>query len=451
MPNEACSKKCRRVTTAKIPMVVPSLFGDRLVQVEQHVGDQRPRREIRVGVAALPVARALLLVDRHQPIDFPTLRRARQHQLHAPRGARGRRAASRHHPPRQRPRRFERRRIVQQRQRLQRRVGADAAHRAELAAGRVEGHEARIRRRAPPERIQAAAVAILAAAGGPLVGVVRHVPDAVRLDRVDARAEHLAAEQTARRQRRVANHLGFQAHARAAREQPVVRIALGKRRRDGRRLPVGRRHHDRLDQRLLAPALRHQLGREPVEQLGMRRRRALRSEVLAGLDQAASEQLLPQAVDDDARHERVVRIDEPSRKTQAVGWQVVAHRVQRPRRARIHALALGREAAAHAQLERGALEPRLLAHDQRRRNLAGRRAPSVAKRARRASPSTAAWSLERAPRARRSGPWCARSPGRPAHGAAAARGPRLRADRRDRSPRAGTGRCPDRWCRRDDR
>ena len=55
----------------------------------------------------------------------------------------------------------------------------------------------------------------------------------------------------------------------------------------------------------------------------MARRRALRSEVLAGLDEAASEQLLPQAVDDDARDQRVVRINEPAREAQAVGrlWE----------------------------------------------------------------------------------------------------------------------------------
>jgi hypothetical protein len=97
----------------------------------------------------------------------------------------------------------------------------------------------------------------------------------------------------------------------------------------------------------------------------MRRRRALRSEVFTGLDEAAPEELFPQAVDDDARDQRVVGIDEPAREAQAVGRLVLAHRLQRPRRAGIHALALRREAAAHAQLERRTLEPWLLAHDQR--------------------------------------------------------------------------------------
>ena len=46
---------------------------------------------------------------------------------------------------------------------------------------------------------------------------------------------------------------------------------------------------------------------QPVEQLGMAGRLALDAEVLGGLDQADAEVLLPEAIDGDARGQRVVR------------------------------------------------------------------------------------------------------------------------------------------------
>ena len=67
----------------------------------------------------------------------------------------------------------------------------------------------------------------------------------------------------------------------------------------------------------------------------MRRQRALRAEVLARLDDAAAEQLLPEAVDGDAGDERVVLVDQPSREAEPVDRQVVAHRVECVGRARV--------------------------------------------------------------------------------------------------------------------
>ena len=67
----------------------------------------------------------------------------------------------------------------------------------------------------------------------------------------------------------------------------------------------------------------HELRREPVEQLRMRRRRSLRAEVLAGLDEAAAEELLPGAVDRDARGQRVLLVDEPAREAEPVRHLIV--------------------------------------------------------------------------------------------------------------------------------
>ena len=50
----------------------------------------------------------------------------------------------------------------------------------------------------------------------------------------------------------------------------------------------------------------------------MRRRRALRAEVLARLDEAAAEDLLPEPIDGDARDERVVLVDQPAREPEPV-------------------------------------------------------------------------------------------------------------------------------------
>ena len=68
-----------------------------------------------------------------------------------------------------------------------------------------------------------------------------------------------------------------------------------------------------------------ELGGQPVEQLRVRWRRALRAEILAGLDDAAAEELLPQPIDGHARDERVVFVDQPSRQSQPVRRLVVTH------------------------------------------------------------------------------------------------------------------------------
>ena len=75
-----------------------------------------------------------------------------------------------------------------------------------------------------------------------------------RLRREDARPADLLRQQAAGPQRRVADQLGLQPHARAAGQQPVVRVVGQQLRRHPRGLPVGRAGHDQPVQLLERPA-----------------------------------------------------------------------------------------------------------------------------------------------------------------------------------------------------
>ena len=128
----------------------------------------------------------------------------------------------------------------------------------------------------------------------------------------DARAADPAVEQSADRQRLVAEELGLAAGA-AVREPgagspgPSTHSAG----RDRRRLAVGRRGDDPPEQCLDVPGLtrvrRDERHRQPVEQLGMARLVALRAEVLDALDDPRAENHLPVTVDGDPADQRMAR------------------------------------------------------------------------------------------------------------------------------------------------
>ena len=63
----------------------------------------------------------------------------------------------------------------------------------------------------------------------------------------------------------------------------------------------------------------HELGGEPVEQLGVRRPFALRAEIVERLGKADAEELPPHAIDEDARGERIARGDQPVGEVEAGG------------------------------------------------------------------------------------------------------------------------------------
>ena len=115
------------------------------------------------------------------------------------------------------------------------------------------------------------------------------IPQPVRLIRLDRRTADLVHQQPRERQGLVPNHFRREPHVRPACEQPVVGILRQQLRRHARGLPVRRTHHDGLLQRFHVPAGPDEFGREPIEQLRMRRRFALRAEILGGLHDADAE------------------------------------------------------------------------------------------------------------------------------------------------------------------
>src|SRR5947209_14722534 len=60
--------------------------------------------------------------------------------------------------------------------------------------------------------------------------------------------------------------------------------------RNVRNLAIGAAHHDCLDELFQRPAAIAVFGRQPIQQFGIRGRRALHAEVLLGLDDAGAEQ-----------------------------------------------------------------------------------------------------------------------------------------------------------------
>ncbi|MCG3163389.1 MAG: hypothetical protein JMDDDDMK_04795 [Acidobacteria bacterium] len=88
-----------------------------------------------------------------------------------------------------------------------------------------------------------------------------------------------------------------------------------------------------------APTAFDEFDCKPVEQFGMRRQFATRAEIFGRRHQTLSEVLLPDAIDDHARGERVVFVHDPFRQSQPVRWRVFRKRMQRGGRARSHDIA----------------------------------------------------------------------------------------------------------------
>ena len=154
----AALKKWRRVTAfscstcrSTIHRRLTSSLGQRFVQIQQHIGDDRPRGDFgkfcgssgRGGWAGHRLGSRSVLAEVGHFLAIQ--RRAGVRALPAsatgpasrkPYAARagGSSATSRHHPPRQRLRRLDVHRVVQHRQRLQRRVRSRPAGNAKLAA-----------------------------------------------------------------------------------------------------------------------------------------------------------------------------------------------------------------------------------------------------------------------------------------------------------------------------
>ena len=223
--------------------------------------------------------------------------------------------------------------VIHELERLERRVAALAARAELLARRRVErGHEWR-RRGALEERVDAAAIErvafVLLVFARVAADESDRLPDVRRLIRVHAFAAHLRIEQAAHEQRIVADLLRIEAEARAARQQAILRVALPQRGRGLRGLPERRRGYEHAHERLHVPARFAEGDGEPVEQLGVARRFALRAEVARGFHESDAEDLLPESVHSHPGGEGMRVGDEPAGEVEARGLRRIRERRQR--------------------------------------------------------------------------------------------------------------------------
>ena len=100
-----------------------------------------------------------------------------------------------------------------------------------------------------------------------------------------------------------------------------MRVFFAFLRRGHGRLPVGRRLDHHAEEALHVPARFAKVDGQPVEQLGVRGKLAGDAEVAGRAHQAAAENLLPEAVDDDAGGQRMLGPDEPLRQAEPVSGQ----------------------------------------------------------------------------------------------------------------------------------
>ena len=84
---------------------------------------------------------------------------------------------------------------------------------------------------------------------------------------------------------------------------------------------------------LHAPAAADELGGQPVEQFGMRRALAHDAEIAGRADDAAAEVIMPDAIDHDARGQRIVGVGEPLRQRGAAAGRFDIRRAARSSRA----------------------------------------------------------------------------------------------------------------------
>ena len=237
-------------------------------------------------------------------------------------------AAFLEHAQTHRLRRLDERLLVESRQRLQRRVRADAAGAGVFGRRGVEGDQRRKRQGAFPERVHATAIAVLTRALRPRQSPIDRVPDARGNRRKHTRPADFEVQQPARGERNVLNDFGFDAKSRAAGEQPVVRVFGQEPRRNSRCLPIAGRFNDQTVQRFNTPPRVHKFAGQPVEQLRMRRCLAARAEILRRGHQALAEIGLPDAVHDDARGRRTAPVHQPPGETEAVARCVLREGVQ---------------------------------------------------------------------------------------------------------------------------
>src|SRR5262249_60515111 len=157
-----------------------------------------------------------------------------------------------------------------------------------------EGLKHRVAGIAPDKRVNAAAsllvFALVALPSAADVHLLRNF-------REDTRATHLPVDAPAHREGRVANLFARQPLAPETPEQLVVRINLGRLDIERRRLLIDVREHNQTAQLLDAPALLDKSGRKPIQQFTVSFAVAHLAEIARRADDAASEVVMPDAVD----------------------------------------------------------------------------------------------------------------------------------------------------------
>ncbi len=134
----------------------------------------------------------------------------------------------------------------------------------------------------------------------------------------DGGAADVADEESGEGEGVVADELGIDAPAGLAGEKPVVGVTGDEVARGDGGTAVGLAVHDEPDHVLHVPAGVAELAGKPVKEGGVGRGLALRAEVVEDLGKAGAEELLPEAVHDDAGGEGVFRGEEPVGKVETV-------------------------------------------------------------------------------------------------------------------------------------
>src|SRR5207302_8041905 len=125
----------------------------------------------------------------------------------------------------------------------------------------------------------------------------RRLENKCRRGRHNAGAADLVVEQPAGSESDVPDDFAFHSEAWTAREQTIVRIFFVDFGRHLGGLTVGRTVDDQPVDMLQAPLVLHKVARKPIEQLGMRWRVALHSEIFGRGQNPGAKVTLPNAVD----------------------------------------------------------------------------------------------------------------------------------------------------------
>ena len=213
-------------------------------------------------------------------------------------------------------------RVVERRERVERRVRARGLHDAGRARLGVEEH--RRPDDPPPEDVEAAAVEGLAVVlPVALVAEGGLLPDSRGLVGVHGGAAGFVHEEAARGEGLVAEHPGRHAVARAAREEAVLRVRGREFRAHAGGLAVGLARDEEPEEPLHVPSGVAEARGQPVQELGVDGPLALPPEILRRRGEADAEEHLPEAVDRDARREGVPGRHEPAREAETVPGRIV--------------------------------------------------------------------------------------------------------------------------------